>query len=402
MSNSNINWKKNLILIWICQFISISSFGFGIPFAAYYMQQDLGVTSKVSVDMYVALFSAATPLALAIFSPIWGVIADKFGRRPMLIRAYCGAAIVLAAMGLVKTAPELIALRFIQGILTGTVTASQTLVSVHTPENKSGLALGSLSAAVFSGFMAGSFFGGIFSDIYGYRMAFFVASLMMLIAAMIAIFGVKEKFIKPEKITKRKFNFKETQLIAAAPILILVLFMAFTRQFDRAFLPLLVQDIHGEVDGAAFWTGSLSAVVCVAGIISGILMGSLADKISPGKIGVWSALGGACMMIPMGLAHTFPVLFISRFMLMFFAGGLDPVFQIWLSKSTPKKSRALVFGWAATAKSTGWFIAPLCSGVVSVLLGLRTIYFIGAGIYLILTFMIYFIVKKYISKKRPI
>lgn len=398
MSDHHVNWKTNLILIWICQFISISSFGFGMPFAAYYMQEELGVTDKIQLNLYVALFSAAAPLALAIFSPIWGIIADKFGRRPMLLRAYCGATIVLAAMSMVKTAPELIALRFMQGMLTGTVTASQTLVSVHTPENKSGLALGSLSAAVFSGFMAGSFFGGIFSDLYGYRLAFFVASIMMLCAALIAIFGVKEKFIKPEKTPKKKFRFKETQLIAAAPILVLFLFMAFTRQFDRAFLPLLVQEIHGSIKGASTWTGSLSATVCVAGIISGILMGSLADKFSPGKIGIWSAIGAACMMVPMGLAYTFPILFIARFMLMFCAGGLDPVFQIWLSKSTPKKSRGLIFGWSATAKSLGWFFAPLCSGVVAAFFGLRTIYFVGAGIYLILVFMIYFIVKKYINK----
>jgi DHA1 family multidrug resistance protein-like MFS transporter len=399
MSTSKVNWKRNLILIWICQFISIASFGFGMPFAAFYMQEELGVTGKVQLDIYVALFSAATPLALAIFSPIWGVIGDKFGRRPMLLRAYCGATIVLAAMGTVSTGPELIALRFIQGILTGTVTASQTLVSVHTPENRTGLALGSLSSAVFSGFMAGSFFGGIFSDLYGYRMAFFVAAVMMLFAAIITIFGVKEQFVKPVKTSEKKFNFKETQLIAAAPILVLILFMAYTRQFDRAFLPLLVQDIHGSIKGASVWTGTLSAVVCVAGIISGILMGSLADKISPGRIGIWSALGAGFMMIPIGLSYAFPILFISRFFLMFCAGGLDPVFQVWLSKSTPKKSRSLVFGWAATAKSIGWFFAPLCSGVIAAFMGLRMIYYYGTGLYLLLAIAIYFIVKKYISKK---
>ena len=81
MSHSHVNWKSNLILIWICQFISISSFGFGMPFAAYYMQQDLGVTDKLQLDLYVALFSAAAPLALAIFSPIWGVIGDPMNSK---------------------------------------------------------------------------------------------------------------------------------------------------------------------------------------------------------------------------------------------------------------------------------------------------------------------------------
>lgn len=402
MPHAQVNWKSNLVLIWICQFISIASFGFGLPFAPYYMQQDLGVNDKVQLDLMIGLFNAAAPLSLAIFAPIWGVIGDKFGRRPMLLRSYLGASLVLSAMGMVSTVEELVALRLIQGILTGTVTASQTLVSVHTPENRSGLALGSLSAAVFSGFMTGSFCGGLFADFYGYRMAFFVAGGLMMIAALITVFGVKEKFIKPEPQPTRKFSFKETQLMAVAPILILMLFMAFTRQFDRAFLPMLVQNILGTVKGAALWTGALCAVVGVAGLLSGIIMGALADKISPAKIGQWSALAAGMLTVCMGLSYTMVVLFISRWGVMFFAGGLDPVFQIWLSKMTPKKSRSLVFGWAATAKSSGWFLAPLCSGLVTAFFGLRTIYFVGAGLYFILILIIHIVVKNSITLRKSV
>lgn len=402
MHESKVNWKNNLVLIWICQYISIASFGFGLPFVPYYMQQDLGVTSQVELDLWIGVFNAAAPLSLAIFSPIWGVIGDKFGRRPMLLRAYLGASLVLGAMGMVTTVEELVALRLMQGIVTGTVTASQTLVSVHTPENRSGLALGSLSAAVFSGFTTGSFFGGVLSDLYGYRFPFFIASILMIVASLITIFGVKEQFVKPIPQPKRKFKFKETQLVSAAPILILILFMAFTRQFDRAFLPMLVQNILGTIEGASLWTGTLCAVVGIAGLLSGVIMGALADKISPAKVGQISALAAGFFTICMGLSYTMAVLFLSRFGVMFFAGGLDPIFQIWLSKVTPKKSRSLVFGWSATAKSTGWFMAPLCSSLVSVFLGLRTIYFVGAGLYFLLILIIYIVVKNSITLRRSI
>jgi len=398
MAEAKVNWKSNLVLIWICQFISIASFSFGMPFAPYYIQ-DLGVTDPVNLKLWIGLFNAAAPLSMAIFAPIWGIIGDRFGRRPMLLRAYFGATFVLMAMAMVRNVPELVALRLMQGMLTGTVTASQSLVSVHTPENRTGLALGTLSAAVFSGFMAGAFFGGVFSDLYGYRMAFQVSGIMMLIAAIITVFGVREKFSKPEKeAVKREFKLGDTALVVALPILILVAFMSFTRQFDRAFLPLLVQEIHGKLEGASTWTGSIGAVAGIAGLMSGILMGALADKISPAKIGTWSALAAGMMMIPMGLAHSFPLLFISRFGLMFAAGGLDPVFQIWLTKITPRKSRSLVFGWAATFKCVGWFFAPLCCGAVAAFFGLRTIYFVGAGLYFALILVIIVVVKKLLKQ----
>lgn len=120
-----INWKRNLAILWIGQFLSIMGFQFGLPFAPYYIQS-LGITDPVALKMWVALFAAAAPLAFAVFSPIWGALADRFGRKSMLIRAYLGGALVLSLMGTVHHAESLITLRILQGALTGTVTATQT------------------------------------------------------------------------------------------------------------------------------------------------------------------------------------------------------------------------------------------------------------------------------------
>jgi DHA1 family multidrug resistance protein-like MFS transporter len=155
--------------------------------------------------------------------------------------------------------------------------------------------------------------------------------------------------------------------------------MGFVLQFDGAWLPLLVQEIHGSLKGAAFWTGSLAAVGGIAGFLAGPIIGRIADRIAPPRIGKISAFGAGLMMIIVGLSHGFFQLFTGRFGAIFFAGGLDPVLQIWLAKTTPAASRGFIFGWAVTARALGWVVAPLASGAVAWMFGLRAVFFVAAA-----------------------
>ena len=136
------------------------------------------------------------------------------------------------------------------------------------------------------------------------------------------------------------------------------------------------------MQGAAFWTGTISAVAAAAGFLAGIVFGRLADLVSPPKIAKLSAIFAGLFLIFHGLAQTFLFLSIARFGMTFCAGGLDPLFQIWLAKETPPEKRGTVFGWAATARSVGWFLAPIMSGLVASGFGIRSIYVVEALLFI--------------------
>ena len=399
-SEKPVCWKRNLAFIWAAQFVSIMSFSFGLPFAPYFIQS-LGVEDNAELNMWVALFGASTPLTFAIFSPMWGALADRVGRRPMLLRAYLGGGVVLSLMGLVTSPSWLIALRLAQGALTGTVTASQVLVTAHTPSHRSGIALGSLNSAVFSGALTGAFIGGWTAELLGYRVAFICSGAFMLISATLVLFGVREFFSppKPPASGVRKsliagMRPSKEELKMALPILTLMMAVMFVRQFDSSFVPLLVQKIHGGIEGAAFKTGTLFALCGLAGVLSGISLGWLADRTSPARIGKWSALFAGLMLFPQAFAGSLGMLYAARFGMVFAGGGLDPVLQIWLAKMTPEKSRGLIFGWSASARSFGWFFAPLAGGLVANMLGLEYIFICGGFLYLSLIYLIARTVRK--------
>jgi len=397
------HWRRNLQVVWLAQFISIMSFAFAIPFVPFYLQQELGIREPELVKYWVALFAAAAPLTLALFSPLWGMIADRYGRRPMLLRAYLGGAVVLSLMGTVTRVETLVILRLMQGMFTGTITASQALVSAGTPKARGGAALGALSAAVFSGSVMGAFVGGWVAELFGYRVAFFVSGSLMLAAAALVFFGVREQFVPPpEEPVSTETATSGSSLLAALPLLLLMGAMTFTGSFDGAFLPLLVQDVLGTVKGAALWTGSLQAVAGVAGIVAGFSLGALADRAGPARIGKYSAIGAGLFMFCTGLVHWLPVLFATRFATVFCTGGLDPVFQVWLSRVTPDRHRGSIFGWAATAKSVGWFFAPLAGGAVAAYGSIRAVYLVGPVLYLLLAGLISYVVRHMADPQRGV
>jgi MFS family permease len=75
--------------------------------------------------------------------------------------------------------------------------------------------------------------------------------------------------------------------------------------------------------------------------------------------------------------------FVLRFGVTFCVGGLEPVFQSWVAKSTPYEDRGLLFGWLATVRALGWACAPLISGLVAAGLGIRAVFLTGGGLFLI-------------------
>jgi MFS family permease len=141
--------------------------------------------------------------------------------------------------------------------------------------------------------------------------------------------------------------------------------IALVRHFDMAFLPLLVQDIHGSLEGVTLWSGGLNAVGGAAGLLAGLATGWLSDYINPLRLVIGAALLAAVFSgWQMGI-HSFAVLFPVRFFMVFFAGALEPALNVWLAKRVPEARQGVAFGLASTTRSIGWAAGPLLAGVVA-------------------------------------
>ncbi|MEJ2211214.1 MAG: MFS transporter [Anaerolineae bacterium] len=156
-------WKRNLYVIWVAELVAIAGFSVVMPFLPYYVQE-LGITELHEVELWSGVLFATQAVAMTIAAPIWGSLADRYGRKMMVQRAMFGGAVVISLMGFVDNVWQLAALRALQGTLTGTVPAATTLVASSAPRERSGYALGLLQMAVWTGASVGPLLGGLVAD----------------------------------------------------------------------------------------------------------------------------------------------------------------------------------------------------------------------------------------------
>ncbi len=367
-------------VVWGSQGLSIMGFSFAFPFVPFFLQEDLGVTGQEALAVWVALFSFTAAVGMGLAAPGWGWLADRYGRRIMLIRANAAGAVCMSLMGFAGSPGTLIALRLLQGALTGTTTAAQAFLAGEMPEGRRGLAVGGLVAAVFAGSMAGSFLGGVTAERLGYRAAFWVSGVVLAGAALLIALATRERGFRREE---RKSGAAETGGWKRLPgsvwwALGLIAGVSFVRQQDLPYLGLLVQDILGAVEGASVWTGGLNAAGCVAGLAAGLAAGWLADRVRPRRILLAGALAAMVFSAAQGLAHGFGFLFPVRFFTVLAAGFLEPTLNAMLAKRAPGDMQGRVFGWASATRSFGWALGPLAAGAVAAKC-LRGVFF-SAGI----------------------
>jgi DHA1 family multidrug resistance protein-like MFS transporter len=395
-------WKRTVTAIGVSQFLSVAGFSFSMPFAPYYLQT-MGVREGGALHFWVSLFGAALPLSMAISAPLWGILADRHGRRLMLLRANVAGAVVLTAMGLVASPTQLIVLRFAQGLFTGTITAAQALAAAEAPADRVGRVMGVMSAAVYSGGMAGAFAGGLIASQFGYRVAFFASGAMLVLATLLVWFGVTEHRVPgtaetapPTVPAPRPAHSafpiphsalpqgRWARLRPALPLLTVIGVVALVRQFDNAWLPLLVQQFSGSLPQATRWTGAIGGACAGAGLLAGLAAGRLSDRWPAGRLAALAAVGAGLCMLPQAAATGIGVLAGARMLMTFCSGALEPILFTWMVRTTPEATRGAMFGLATTARCLGWIVAPLLAGLLAEELGLRAVFWGAAVLFLAL------------------
>ncbi len=406
-------WKRNLTVIWITQFFTLGSISLILPFVPYFLRELAPNVSEEQLRVYSAMSQLVTQIAFAIVAPIWGWLADRYGRKKMLLRAVFGVAVIMFLMGHSPSVSVFIVLRFIQGCLTGTMSASMTLVSCSTPPEKRGFALGMLSSAFFSGDMAGLTLGGILAENFGYRNSFFITSGVALIMGFAVLFGAVEKFVRVEsdpvtlpgtahlgRVATILHSWK-VLVIPMLPILMLYIFGSLSRYFDQSQLALYIEKLNGgpAFSGREISTSFIMAAGSLGAIISGFLLSRFIDRypriiaLSVGTIAGIAMLMMAILPQLMPMEPRIPLTWIAhphitvtscillmiplRFVMIFAAGGIEPICHTWLTKATEPEHQGVMFGYAQTFRAIGCSLAHLCAGIVAPTLGLTAIYIAG-------------------------
>jgi MFS transporter, DHA1 family, multidrug resistance protein len=385
------HWQKTLFIMFFAQLITTVGFSSIFPFLPLYVEK-LGSSTGLSVELLSGLVFSSQAFTMMIASPFWGALADRYGRKLMVERAMFGGVIVLLLMAFVKNAEQLVILRAIQGLITGTQAAANALVASEAPRDQAGYAMGILQVGNGAGVALGPLIGGFVADLYGYAPAFYITAAMLLIAGMTVLVGVKEtpSPVK-EKTVEKKSVLGEWKIILASSTVVVAYSLRFLSQLGTTLIlpvaPLFIQSLLSSTEHVNTITGVVVGIGAVTTTISAFFLGKLSDRTGHRRI----------LIICSGLAAVlyflqYPVTSVWHFLILqglvgIMAGGIVPAISALEAIHSKAGKEGAVYGLDNSIISGSRTLAPMLGSGLAVWFNLRSTFVATSILFLAMTIL---------------
>jgi DHA1 family multidrug resistance protein-like MFS transporter len=394
-------WQLTLWAMVGIQFIMTMAFSFLSPIMPLFLPE-LGVTSQTGIDLWSGVLNGTTSFVAAFTSPLWGRLADSYGRKPMLIRSSIAIALFTALMGASQTIWQFFAARALMGVFAGFSSTAMALVASQVPEQRLGYALGWLSTGQLVGSLVGPVIGGVLADLTGsYRIPFYCTAAIIFATVFLVWRGVRERFVRPGSGRRRSGLRGMAMLIGAAGVLPLF-FVLFMAQFGtRAVQPLVtvfVQELVGQQPNLATLGGIAFSVTGLAGMFAVPLLGKHADEIGYRRVLLICLAGATLTSLPQAFASSYWIFALERFGVGLFIGAIVPTANALIGRMVSRGDRGTVYGMTSSATFLGNSMGPLTGGAIAASFGMRWVFLITAALLLANLIWVYFNVPEYDSE----
>ncbi len=393
-------WRRTLAIAFFAQLTTAVGFSSIFPFLPLYVEA-LGSSTGLSLELLAGLVFSGQAFTMMLASPIWGALADRFGRKLMVERATFGGALIVLLMAFARSAEELVILRAIQGLITGTIAALNALVAASVPRDRVGSAMGLLQSGLAGGVALGPLLGGAVADALGYRAAFYVTASLLLLAGILVLVGVREPR-RPRGQPQQEDGGDELRgvvrlwrAVLTSKGVLVAYWMRFLTQFGRMmvvpvmplFVALLLDQGPGVPGGGAIgvntFTGLVIGVASATTTVSSIYLGRLGDRLGHRPVVTACALLAAGLYALQGQVTAAWQLLALQALVGVALGGVIPTVSALLAGYTRPGIEGTVYGLDNTIVSGARAVAPLAGAGVALLLGLRAAFTAAAVAFLL-------------------
>ncbi|AYN27396.1 MULTISPECIES: multidrug efflux MFS transporter [Buttiauxella] len=380
------SWKVNIISVWFGCFFTGLAISQILPFLPLYVEQ-LGVTSHQALSMWSGLTFSVTFLVSAIVSPMWGSLADRKGRKLMLLRASLGMAVAILLQAFATNVWQLFILRAIMGLTSGYIPNAMALVASQVPRERSGWALSTLSTAQISGVIVGPLLGGYMADTLGLRMVFYVTAALLMVSFLVTLFLIKEG-ARPVISKSDRLSGKAVFASLPYPKLMMSLFVTtmviqLCNGSVGPILTLFIKQLSPESNNIAFISGFIAAVPGISALISAPRLGKLGDRIGTARVLMATLIISVLLFFAMSWVTSPMQLAVLRFLLGFADGAMLPAVQTLLVKYCSDQVTGRIFGYNQSFMYLGNVIGPLIGAGVSAMAGYRWVFIATALVVLL-------------------
>lgn len=386
-------WKRTYWAVWAANLVTGCGMMSFLPFFPSHLER-LGLEDRASIAAWAGAIYGAAPLAAGVMAPLWGALGDRFGRRWMVVRAMGAITLFVGAMSLATSPSQLLVLRILQGVFSGFLAPSVTLVSVVAPAERQGQITGSLQTALALGAVIGPGIGGLVGPSIGLGALFLgVAACSAVGAALVLAFAhedpVQSRVVDPDRGVASVLHGTARDLrgIWANARLRATLLLLFVLQFGMgATNPLL--ELHvGDLaelshEAAARTTGFLFSAMALVNIAALPLWGRYGDRHGHARGLFWCALTSACALFLHALAPGLALLFAARVLLGASTAGTGPLAFGIAAAEISLDRRGGAFGAVFSARTLALATSSMAGGILSRWLGIRGLFLAGGALVL--------------------
>ncbi len=373
-TDSYPDWQRNL---WVCtlgSFTTLISMTLLLPFLPLYLSS-LGVRGTGSIANWSAAAYGATFLTAALTAPLWGRLADKYGRKLMLIRASLGMAIAMSLMGMATAPWQLVALRLLAGLLGGYASGSMILVASQTPKEKTGRAVGILSSGIMAGNIAGPLIGGVLPGWIGIRETFLLTGGIIFIAFLATLFLLREQRQPAKATADGQKPLPETPVPVAVKIMWLSgMLLVFAVMSVEPVITLYVAQFTSTLDQATVLSGVVMASTALGSILAAPRVGALGDRIGHWRVLTAGLTVCGVLLIPQAFVTGVWQLVALRFCMGLALGGMLPCITAIIRHQAGPANTGRLLGYSTSAQYIGQVSGPLFGGAVAGTLGIPAVF----------------------------
>ncbi len=353
---------RRLLILFVTIFIDLMGFGIFIPVVPIYARE-LNASDALVGDTG-ALFS----LMMFIFTPVWGSLSDRFGRRPIILWALGISAVSYLLFAQANTLFLLIAARMLTGIGSGNITAAQAYITDITPPEGRAKAMGMIGAAFGLGFIFGPPMGSFIYMHFGVEWVGYIAAIICVLN-MVAVW-----FFLPESLQQKVMD----RAIRIKPITGAIKALKEERFRDLYIISFIFITAFSmmQMTIALFWTDDyglnkeqigwmFAAVGLASAIVQGGMIGWLQRTFGERQLMIYGCISlsaGLSLIAFIPAAYFLPLSIVSIMLLAFGNGCLNPTILSQLSKNAQQREQGEVLGLNQSFGSLARIAGPALGG----------------------------------------
>ncbi|WP_201695853.1 multidrug efflux MFS transporter [Paraburkholderia hiiakae] len=375
------HWQRNLAVCVVGSFTTLVAMTLMLPFLPLYVEE-LGVRGHAAIVQWSGIAYSATFFTAALVAPVWGRLGDRYGRKPMLVRASLGMAITMSLIGMSRNIWQLVALRLLAGFAGGYSSGSTILVATQTPRHRSAWALGVLSSGIMAGNLIGPLLGGSLPPLIGLRATFWVAGATIFAAFIATCVFVKEAPRPARAAQHAAHKGGWSALPDKRPIVAMLVTGMLLMLANMSIEPIITVYVATLVHDPArvtFVAGLAMSAAALGSIVAASRLGRVADRVGHAKVIVGALAVSAVLLVPQAFVTAGWQLVALRFLMGVSLAALLPCIATVIRHNAPDHAAGSVLGYSVSAQFAGQVIGPLIGGFVGGHLGMRAV-FLGTSL----------------------